>query len=147
MSVYKRFALSPNSSQATHIVDFESGTSVLLHGAIFTKDDFLTALLYNKSAGTSSSASLMEYLLKHRFGSDGRLDAYYTVWCLYYGTNRRAASMWLLIALVLSFIGGILAAVEGDINLGLNVGTSILAASSALQWLLIMWGNSYSINS
>ena len=119
-------------------MDTESGTSVLLHGAMFTKDDFVTTVLYDESERISTSSSIVEYMLQVRFGSEGRSGAYHA-WCLYYEPNRRRASIWLLVALTLSFIGGMLAAVGGDINLGLNVGTSMLAASSALQWLLIMW--------
>lgn len=49
------------------------------------------------------------------------------------------SSMWLLVALVLSIVGGTSAGLRGDVGLGFNVGTCILAALSAMQWLLMMW--------
>ena len=118
--------------------DIESGISVLLHNAPFAKDEFLTSLICDKSARVPESSSILEYMLNDRASnanSMGRRRA----WYIYYELDRRSASMWLLVALILSIAGGISAGLEGDTNLGLNVGTALLAASSAVQWLLIMW--------
>lgn len=68
------------------------------------------------------------------------MDAGPPAWSLYPEIDRRIASMWLFVALILSILGGVAAGVSSDdANIGFNVGTCILAILSTVQGLLILW--------
>lgn len=120
--------------------DIESGTpSVHIYNTTFAKDEILTSLLHDKSGVALSSSSISDYLLDHRRDKRSPVGCSIAGWYLYHELDRKNSSMWLLVAIILSIIGGVSAGLIGDTNLGLNVGTALLAASSAVQWLLILW--------
>ncbi|XTI92197.1 hypothetical protein V2W45_777994 [Cenococcum geophilum] len=70
-----------------------------------TRDDFLTTALHNPSVLSPTSSIIAKYLSDETFC--GNLGAGPPAWSLYLEIDRRIASMWLFVALILSILGAL----------------------------------------
>jgi hypothetical protein len=98
----------------------------------------LTKLMNNASVPLPSPGHLKAYLINE---TQHHRDEHVQIWCLHYKLDGAAASMWLLLALVISLGIGLAVGFScGDGKLGLDVGTCVIAVLSAIQTMIIMWG-------
>jgi hypothetical protein len=86
-----------------------------------------------------TSTSIARYLFD-KFPSE-KSDAPYQNACVVYTeVDKKAAAIWLFIALGLSTVAGVAAGVGGEnANLGFDVGTCVLAVLSVVQGFLLLW--------
>jgi hypothetical protein len=101
------------------------------------KDEVMTNFLCDFSTAIPSTTFLREHLLRADWNDT---DEQSRVWCLYDEFDGFAAAVWLLVMLgVASFVGLIVGLAVGDANLGVNIGTGLLAVSTIVHGIVILW--------
>jgi hypothetical protein len=101
------------------------------------KDEVMTNFLLNPITAISNGTSLRDHMLR---AVRRDVDEQSRVWCLYSEFDGFAAAVWLLVMLgVASFVGLIVGLVVGDANLGVTIGTGLLAVSTIVHGVIILW--------
>ncbi|KAH7066877.1 hypothetical protein BKA63DRAFT_607765 [Paraphoma chrysanthemicola] len=94
-------------------------------------DRILTQLLRKPSAFALDTRAIQEYLTAGRKLERGE-DI--QMWCLYYEFDGMAASMWLMLALLLSVLLGVaIETIIRDIELAFSVGTGLLVVLTPIH--------------